>query len=301
VIVSMTGFGASVADVREVRYRVHIRSVNHRFMETRVRAPKEFAGLEHEIVARVKTGVQRGHIDVTVAADASTAGSSAVRFDATVAAQVLADARRFASDNGLAQDLSIGQLLAVPGVVVESDGVATGGGEALLRAVDEAVASLRHMRATEGAVLAADLRERLQALRTTVNVVEQRHIASGPERHARLVRRVHAILRDSRPEFERDVPVRIEGDVVALVERSDVTEELVRLRSHLDVFERVLSGDAGARGSSGHGKKLEFLVQEIGRELNTIGSKSPDADITQAVVDGKCELERIREQVSNLE
>ncbi len=286
---SMTGFGAAFAPVGDQRYHVQVRSVNHRFLEVRLRTPRELQGLESDLAARVRGRLERGHVEVLVASEDPTGAAGSSRFDAVVAARLVAAARAFGAVHEVRDDLGLAALLSTPGVVISSGDAAPDAGPALLKALDVAVDALIAMRQTEGARLVADLLVRRAALLSIVDGIAARAPAWADERRARLRQRLVEL-----PTGRLDAGA-LEHEVVATVEKADVAEELVRLRAHLAAMETEL------KKSDGRGKKLEFLTQELLREFNTVGSKSQDTSITHAVIEAKCEVERIREQVNNLE
>lgn len=289
---SMTGFGSAVADVGGRRYHVQLRTVNHRFFEAKFRVARELQAVESECAARIRARIERGHVEIQIqAADAGEAQPPAtMRVDAATAAQLLAQARRLGETLGLADNITLPQVLGWPGVIVaEGERELGAHAPAVLAALDEALAALFSMRESEGARLAADLQERLEALDGAVTRIGARAPVWAGERRARLRQRLADVT------TARLDPGALEHEVATAVERADISEELVRLRSHLGAMQTELQNPAG------RGKKLEFLSQELLREFNTIGSKSQDTQITQAVVEAKCEIERIREQVNNLE
>ncbi len=291
---SMTGYGAASDTAGD--FRVAIRSVNHRFLELRFRSPSELTGLEHEVGRRVKSRVQRGHVEITITRQ-SDPSRGQPRLDVALASRLVDDLRRFAEENALPA-ICLRDVLAVPGVVTTSGNVAESDPtDPVFSAVEVALDAFVVQRIREGERLATDLIARCENLESTAQRLEARFAASALERRSRLIRRAQAFLTDlGSPDRSRATEAL--SEVVALLDRTDVTEELVRARSHLVEFLHELREGASGTGS---GKKLEFLVQELLREFNTVGSKSSDAEMTQLVVDAKCELERIREQVANLQ
>lgn len=278
---SMTGFGRGVAEHAGTRVAVDIRSVNHRFLDLKLRGSLAPA-LEEAISQRVRAAVERGSISVQIHV-AHGAGTAKVDVAAAGAANVqLAEVARTLGLPG--PDLAL--VLAHPGVVI------TRGDDdlpqaSILAATDAALAQLQQMRDAEGDALARELTARLAEL------------ASLKEQIAALAREVPAQLRARLLErigkLEGVDPQRIAQEVALLADRSDVTEELVRLASHLEQARKLVAGQVAA------GRRLDFLVQELGRELNTIGSKSALAEITALIVEGKAVLEKVREQVQNVE
>ncbi len=284
----MTGYGRGVVERGEARATVELRAVNHRFLDLKVRgAPGE---VEDEISARVRAALARGAVLVSV--NLVRAGALAsTRIDADAAAH----AHRALSD--LAARLAIpgpdlALVLAQPGVMTTAEPAADEGSAsaAVLAALDTALAQLATMRATEGQALAAELTARLAELTATRAQLAELAAEVPPL----LARRLHERVKRLADEAGVD-PARLAQEVALLADRADITEELVRLASHLDQARALIAG-AGAVG-----RKLDFLVQEIGRELNTIGAKSTTAEITTAIVGAKAALEKVREQVQNVE
>jgi uncharacterized protein (TIGR00255 family) len=289
---SMTGYGRGVVERGDVRATVDVRAVNHRFLDLKLRGTPLPAALEDALSTRVRRAIDRGA--VTVSVNLVRGGALAgLRIDADAAAR----AHRMLSE--LAARLAIpgpdlALVLAQPGVVTSDDRLdddsAQAATAAALDAADAALAQLDQMRLTEGAALAVELRARLDELVATRARIAV--LAGGvPQQLARrLVDRVKRLL----DEVGVD-EARIAQEVALLADRADVTEELVRLASHLDQARSLIEGPGAV------GRRLDFLVQEIGRELNTIGAKSTTAEIGSAVVDAKATLEKVREQVQNVE
>ena len=299
---SMTGFGRGVAEHGGVRATVDIRAVNHRFVDLKLRVPVAPA-LEEAMTAKIRGAVERGAIAVSLFLERPRA-AGVVRLD--VARAVHAELTALAHELGTATpDLAL--VLAQPGVVAPVEIVDPDA--AVLAALDAALRQLIEMRAAEGRALAAELALRLDELARLRGVIDGL-AASVPEQfQKRLHERLARLLGDgafaspanagraAAPQALLSVidPQRVAQEVAVLAERADITEELVRLGSHLDQA-RALIASSGATG-----RRLDFLVQELGRELNTIGSKSGHAEITTAVIEAKAILEKLREQVQNVE
>jgi uncharacterized protein (TIGR00255 family) len=291
MIRSMTGFGAGRGSVNGEEVDVEVRSVNHKYCEVKARLPRELGALEHDVVRAVKERVARGGVDVAVRRTQS--GSLvAPRVDVGLAESY---ARAFAEVQarlGLPGAVTLADVIAAEGVVrlderpIDVEIV----GEALRRALAAALAQLVAMRAREGEALARDLAARLDELERLVARVAELAPRSVEQYRERLAERV--------AELSRGVPVdpaRLAQEVAVFADRTDVAEEVTRLRSHLAQVRALLGLTEPA------GRKLDFLVQEMHREANTIGSKSQNADIAGVVVALKAEIERMREQVQNVE
>ena len=294
MIQSMTGFGRATRDVDGVTLDVEARSVNHRHLDLRVRLPRVLADQESAIKQSVQ-GLSRGKIDVTVTLNLGSTATT-LEIDEEIAARYVEAGRELTERHRLADDLGVAELLALPGVtrVVEAEVDP----ERLLgpcrEAIDEALAALVTMRAAEGASLAAELEGRLAHIESLSNAFETRAGEVVAVAKQRLHKRTEQIQREVGLLDE----ARLHQEIVIAADRLDITEELVRLRSHVAQFRENL---ASAGPEKPVGRRLDFLLQELGREANTVGSKASDAPLAQDVVELKTELERIREQVQNVE
>jgi uncharacterized protein (TIGR00255 family) len=287
---SMTGYGRGAVERGELRATADVRSVNHRFLDLKLRAGLLPAALEDAVAARVRGAIERGSVAVTIHVAGGAPGGMRIDGDAAVRAhRMLAElAARLAIPG---PDLAL--VLAQPGVVTAGDAIDDGGAAVAIAALDAALVQLDAMRAAEGAALAAELRIRLGelvALRARIA-----GLAGGvPQQVARrLADRVARLAEDAGGAGLDQA--RLAQEIALLAERADVTEELVRLASHLDQAGALVDAPGAV------GRRLEFLVQEIGRELNTIGAKATAIEITTSVVAAKATLEKIREQVQNVE
>ena len=293
MIHSMTGFGRADFSLGEVAFEVEVRSVNHRHLDVRVRLPRLLAASEFEVRARIQRRLSRGKVDLTVAHPGAGTPPQRLEIDLSVAEQYARAADDLAQLPGA---LDVATVLALPGVArfVEPELPADELVRALEGAVDTALDSLEAMRASEGAALHRDLSERSARVAALAESLERRADVVQEAIRDRLRKRAQNL------ELETGVidEARLHQEIVLAADRLDVTEEIVRLRSHVEQFRSVL--DSGGPGAP-VGRQLEFLLQEFGREANTIGSKGSDAPIAHEVVELKTELERIREQVMNVE
>ncbi len=290
MIFSMTGFGRGTASAEGLDVTVEVRSLNGRYADVTVRAPRSLAEHEAALQQRVKEALDRGKIGVSVQVQRETAAAP-LRVDAAAAAAYrrLLDQVRDAA--GVAEPVGIEHVLRFPDVLVASEEEETVGEvwAATQAALGEALEAHLAMRRQEGEALAADLHDRLSAIEAELDAVETaapaRIEAARSAMHARLA----DLLGDER--LDRD---RLELEVALLADRLDVNEECVRLRSHLALFRDTL------RQSEPVGRRLNFLAQEFNREINTIASKANDPGIAHRAVAMKEELEKIREQVQNV-
>ncbi len=291
MIRSMTGFGAGRAAEGDEEIDVEARSVNHKFCEVKARLPRELSALEIEVTRTVKDRLARGGVDVTVRR-AATRSSLVPRVDVALAEEYARAFRELRGRIGLAGDVALADLIAAEGVVrlderpVDPDAVR----RAVLGAVEQALTALTGMREREGAALARDLESRLATIEAIVAQVAELAPTSIEHYRTRLQERVSEVARG----FTLD-PARLAQEVALFADRMDVSEELTRMGSHVAQVRALLAGREPA------GRKMEFVVQEMHREANTIGSKSQSAAISAAVVGLKAEIERMREQVQNVE
>jgi uncharacterized protein (TIGR00255 family) len=292
----MTGFGRA-AGALSARYFVAVtaKSVNHRFLETSVRIPEYLWEAEAMVRALASDTFARGKVDISIRVQRTAQPEYNVRINTQIANTVVPQLRAIAEELGLGSTFSGSDLLRVPDLLqveaLDSE-ITDEEREALAAIVRSSLAQMRTMRAREGESLRADITMRL----LTIRELQQRLASHRDEMRAELLtayqQRVQEIANVSGIEVNQD---RIAQEVVIMVEKGDVAEELTRLAHHVEQAEKVVSGTDAA------GKKLDFLSQEMLREVNTMGSKSRSAVLRTLVVELKTEVERIREQVQNVE
>jgi uncharacterized protein (TIGR00255 family) len=286
----MTGFGAAEGTVGPARVTVELRSVNHRFFNSTIRLPAELSRWEGEAREALRRRISRGHVAMTARLVRDGAGTTIIdeeRFAAYVALL-----RELQERHHLSGFVDVGTVLRMPDVIssmAEADGTDS---SAFVSVVDTAAAALSKSREEEGTRLVAYLLERLSVIDAAVARIAQRAPARLVEQRDRLREAVKQLADGVAVD-----PQRVAGEVAILADRLDIQEELSRLRSHLEAVRRTLNEGA----DEPVGKRLGFLLQEMLREANTTGSKANDAAMLADVVTIKEELERIREQVENLE
>jgi uncharacterized protein (TIGR00255 family) len=290
----MTGYGAGSAEAAAARVSVEIRSVNQRFLDVKVNAPREYAAWEREVRERVRTFAERGRIEVSVARTPVAARRRyrvAVRTE--LARAYVASARELARTLKLGNRLGVSEVLRLPDLFEVAERAPDVKAElpALKRALGAALRAFDAERRREGARLAGDMHKRSAALLQAAKRIRRQlpHALGGLRRQVE--ERLNRLVVGG---GETD-PIRVAQEVAILADRSDITEELVRLDSHLAAL-RVAVGQAGPVG-----KRIEFLLQEIHRELNTTGAKAGDLVISKVVLGAKGEVEKLREQVQNVE
>jgi uncharacterized protein (TIGR00255 family) len=290
---SMTGYGRGEATIGGIRVEAELSSVNRKQLEVRLNLPRSLASFESRLVEKVQGNVSRGQVSGGVMVHVSSAARcKSARIDHALAAAYIKELRRAAVELKLSGDLPASVLLQLPDVVrhvdVEQD--ADDVWPALQRAFDGALKQLVAMREREGAALAADIGRRLKGLAAVLHLIGRKAPdVSGKYRLALLER-----LRSAGVSLAVDDPALVK-DLALFAERADISEEVVRLGSHLKQAGGLLKSKDPA------GRPLDFLAQEMFREINTIGSKANDVSITREVIGFKTELERIREQVQNIE
>lgn len=290
MIRSMTGFGAAEGDVGGARVSVELRSVNHRFFNPSIKLPTQFLRWEGEVREALRKSVSRGH--VTASARVERAASAGAAIDETRFAAYVEQLRTLQARYGLDAALDVATVLRMPDVISTQESEEEGSAAELVEIVERAAAALDAMRLAEGERLAAYLAERLAVVEAAVNRIAER----APVRLVEQRDRLRASVRELADGVAVDEQ-RIAQEVALLADRLDVSEEISRFRSHLTAFRSALA----APGGEGVGKRLGFLLQELLREANTTGSKGNDAAMLQDVLLIKEELERIREQVENIE
>jgi uncharacterized protein (TIGR00255 family) len=290
----MTGFGRAELSGEGATVTVEARSVNHRHLDVAFRMPRTLVALELAARRLVQARLERGRVDVSLTLTRAPGGTtSRVTIDDDVAREYVARARELGRRLGLGGEVTLAWLLERPGVARLEDAEAGDVSaplalvaDALGKALDELVAR----REAEGERLAVELRTRLTELTATIETMAARAPAAVTRRETRLRERLQSLLGGTPVD-----PARIATEAAVWADRMDVTEELARLRAHLGEFTALLEKGGPV------GRPLDFLVQELNREINTVGAKADDLELSQAVLAAKGALEKIREQVQNLE
>ena len=290
----MTGYGRGAAEREGWRAIAEIRSVNHRYTDLKLRGSPLDPAVEDRVAGAIRSRIERGAITVTIRVE-SSGSVGGFQVDLPAARRAYRELEGLALELRLHGPVSLELVCAQPGVIVPVDNA--GDPEALAEcigaAVDDALSSMVAMRETEGATLARDLGSRIDHLEELVGQLEARTAEAPADAQRRLQERLSRLLASGKVEVD---PQRLAQEVAILADRQDVTEELVRLRSHVDQARKVI-----AQKRESVGRRLGFLVQELGREVNTVASKSQSAEVASAVVEAKAELEKMREQVQNIE
>ncbi len=289
---SMTGFGDARGAVEGVEFVVEIRSVNNRYLKVSIRLPDGFSSIESDLESSLRSRLHRGSVTLTVrmkvlgeqgACDVNTAALS----------RYLEQLRPVVTDPNPMLRIDLGSLLQLPGVCIPpNDELCAKMQQDLRKVIEAATDKLVEMRQDEGEVIAAELKASCDDIEETLSEIARRAPEVVLNYHDRLTSRVAELTNAAQIKLDQDVLAR---EVAIFADRSDITEEINRLKAHLNQFRRQLES------SDPVGRKLDFIAQEMLREANTIGSKGNDSEITKAVVEVKTSVDRIKEQVQNVE
>lgn len=289
---SMTGFGRGAAQDEQYSIIVEMKAVNHRFLEINIRQPKQFFAFEDRLKKQIQGKLDRGKVDIFVTFEYVTAKKAVVKVDQELASAYQQGLQTLREITGIMDDIHLREIATFPGVMTvdtpedDTERLAT----LLQQALSEALNGFLAMRATEGEALAQDLRGHLDQIETTVTKIS----AYAPEvvrgQKERLEQRIAELL--GAVEVDQ---AKLANEIAFFADKVDISEELARLRSHIAQFRETLTYSVPI------GRKLEFILQEMLRETNTIGSKCNALDISRLVIENKSALEKIREQIQNIE
>lgn len=292
MLLSMTGFGEAHGQGDGLAVAVEVRSINSRFLKLVVRTSDGYASLEPLIEGLVRKGIRRGTIQVNVRAERSHSPDD-YKINVGVLGRYRAQIDALQQQWKVSDPVSLNTLLVLPGVIDEMGAIVHSAADdwpLVSQTVDEALANLARMRAEEGRAMTTNLRANLATIATALDEIHKRVPLVIEVYRTKIEERVKKML--SGLEVE---PADVLREVGVMAERADVSEEIVRLRSHLDQFQATMDAEESA------GRKLEFLTQEMFREVNTIGSKAGDLEIARHVIEMKAAIERIREMIQNVE
>jgi len=292
MVKSMTGYGRARETVNKRDITVEMRSVNNRYLDCSVKLPRAYLFAEDAIKSRIQGAVSRGKVDVFVTIDSTGADEAVVAVNEGLAESYLKAIRQLSERFGLAEEMSALSLSRLPDVMTltkaEEDLESLGAD--ICQVLDAAIANYNAMRATEGRKLAEDILGRLDTIEALTGKVEERSPKTVAEYREKLLGRMREVLESTTIDESR-----ILTEAAIFADKVAVDEETVRLRSHLAQLRDMLHSDQPI------GRKLDFLIQEVNRESNTSGSKGNDIEIARWVVELKAEVEKIREQVQNIE
>ena len=294
MIKSMTGFGRGEYSDGKRNFSIEIKSVNHRYSDIQVRMPRRYSFAEEAIKNAVKKHISRGKIDVQMNVEYIAESDIRVELNRPLVKQYIDNMNIMKDEFGVTGDISLELLSGMPEVLkqvtdVENEDEVVA---SIVKAADSAAENLEKMRAVEGEKLAKDLLERGELIKKMVGQIEERAAGLPGIYKEKLRARLDDLLDGVTVVSEE----RLAQEVAIFADKADITEEITRLKSHMDQMKMIIN-----EGSGTDGKKLDFLVQEMNREANTIGSKANDLSITEVMLKIKSEVEKIREQVQNIE
>lgn len=292
MIMSMTGYGGAKGEVNAIAVSAELKSVNNLYLDVSVRLPKSCMFAEEAVRSAVQSHISRGKVDVFITVDTSRAEEVTIAVNEPLAEAYVRAVRQVAQKYELKDDLTALSLLRFPEVISteKSDTDRDAVTEAIGQMLEKALAEYDMMRSREGDKLCQDLLAKLEDLEEKVSFVEKRSPETVKEYREKLLARMQDVLGEAGVE-----EARILQEAAIYADKVAVDEETVRLRSHIAQFRQMLEGGSPV------GRKLDFLVQEMNREINTTGSKCADKEIAETVIAMKAELEKIREQIQNIE
>lgn len=292
MVKSMTGYGRASDTLHMRGITVEVKSVNHRYLDCTVKAPRAYVFLDDAIKSAVSESAARGKFDVFITIDNSESENVSIKLNESLLEGYLDVFDKLKCDYGINKDVTVSEIIRIPDIltVEKQEADAEELTADVISVLKAALEGHAEMRIKEGARLAEDILSRLELIEKLAGSVEERSPKCVEEYREKLEARMQEVLESAMIE-----PQRILTEAAIFADKIAVDEETVRLRSHIAQFREMLR-DGGAIG-----RKLDFLVQELNREVNTIGSKANDLEVTSTVVDIKAEIEKIREQVQNIE
>lgn len=291
MIKSMTGFGKNNLAINDRNYQVEIRSVNHRYLDINIKMPRQLTYLEEIIKKAISTKIKRGKIDVSISFENNSTEGRNVKINTEIAKMYIEQLRKLAEEENILSDIQVTEITKLPDVLninIDQDDDTIK--QELLESVSIATDNLIEMKQAEGNKIAEDLIRRINYIEEKILKISELSTGLIEEYVVKLEERIKEILKTDIIDKSR-----IAQEVVIYADKTSIEEEVTRLKSHIIQFKNLLE-EQGAIG-----KKIDFLIQEMNRETNTIGSKANNLDIVNGVVDIKTELENIREQIQNIE
>ncbi len=289
---SMTGYGRSKLQLDGKEYTIEIKSVNHRFIDVNVKIPRGISYLEDKIKKLVINSISRGKIDVTITYSNIGTSTEIANINEELASKYIKQLKKIASDNNLSTEISVSDILRLPDILisanqnVDEDKI----WEIFEEKINEAIFTFDNMRTIEGKKLSEDILSRINIITNYLNEISEKSTGLVDKYIVKLKTRLQEIMKDDIIDQNR-----LAQEAVIYSDKCSIEEEITRLNSHIVQFKNMIN-EADSRG-----KKIDFLLQEMNREINTIGSKANCLEITKMVVEIKTELENIREQIQNIE
>ena len=291
MIKSMTGYGRAKLSKEDREYQIEIKSVNHKYLDISVRIPKQLSYLEETIKKEIAKKVKRGKIDVFVTFENNSLEGKEIKINTELAKAYIDELKKLAEKENILSDIQVTEISKYPDVLnIQSSQDDEKITEEVLETVTIATDNLVQMRETEGNKISEDLLKRLNIINKKVEEIAKLSTGLIEEYVVKLEERINEILKNQ--EIDK---TRLAQEVVIYADKCSIEEEVTRLNSHISQFKNLLNSNEAI------GKKLDFIIQEMNRETNTIGSKANNLEITNGVIDIKTEIENIREQVQNIE
>lgn len=291
MIKSMTGYGRAKLSKDDREYQIEIKSVNHRYLDISVRIPKQLSYLEETIKKEIAKKVKRGKIDVFVTFENNSLEGKEIKINTELAKAYIDELKKLAEKENILSDIQVTEISKYPDVLnIQSSQDDEKITKEVLETITIATDNLVQMRETEGNKISEDLLKRLNTINKKVEEIAKLSTGLIEEYVVKLEERIKEILKNQ--EIDK---TRLAQEVVIYADKCSIEEEVTRLNSHISQFKNLLNSDEAI------GKKLDFIIQEMNRETNTIGSKANNLEITNGVIDIKTEIENIREQVQNIE
>ena len=291
MIKSMTGYGKANLEKNERRYQVEIKTVNHRYLDISVKTPRQLSYLEEPIKKAIGNKVKRGKVDVFVTFENNSLEGQEIKINTELASAYIKELKKLAESENILADIQVNDIARYPDVLNiknnQDDEIIK---QELLEVSQIAIDNLIEMRQVEGTKMAEDIKQRLEYIQEKVKEISKLSTGLIEEYVVKLESRIKEIARNQ----EMD-EARLAQEVVIYADKCSVEEEITRLKSHILQFKKLLHTEESI------GKKLDFIIQEMNRETNTIGSKANHLEITNNVIDVKTELENVREQIQNIE
>ena len=292
MIKSMTGYGKAEKTIEQRMYQIEIKSVNHRYLDISVKMPKQLSYLEEEIKKIISSKVKRGKVDVFISFENNSAQGKNIQINTDIAKIYISELRKLAEQENISSNIEVTEISKYPDVLsiqnVEDEEIIK---QEILEVTKVATEQLVNMKQLEGEKIAEDLITRINAIKEKIKEISSLSTGLIQEYVVKLEGRIKELLVGQ--EIDE---LRLAQEVVIYADKCSIEEEVTRLKSHIFQFEKLLKETNGTIG-----KKLDFIIQEMNRETNTIGSKANNLEITNGVIDIKTELEDIREQVQNIE
>ena len=291
MIKSMTGYGRAKLSKDDREYQIEIKSVNHRYLDISVRIPKQLSYLEETMKKEIAKKVKRGKIDVFVTFENNSLEGKEIKINTELAKAYIDELKKLAEEENILSDIQVTEISKYPDVLnIQSSQDDEKITKEVLETITIATDNLVQMRETEGNKISEDLLKRLNTINKKVEEIAKLSTGLIEEYVVKLEERIKEILKNQ--EIDK---TRLAQEVVIYADKCSIEEEVTRLNSHISQFKNLLNSDEAI------GKKLDFIIQEMNRETNTIGSKANNLEITNGVIDIKTEIENIREQVQNIE